>query len=70
VLRSRSFPLADLERRIAEIKGKRPLLVIDADGARSARACTVLRKAGFERVYSLAGGVAAWRSANLPLLKS
>ncbi|MBM3380607.1 MAG: rhodanese-like domain-containing protein [Betaproteobacteria bacterium] len=70
VLRSRSFPLADLEKRIAEIKGKRPLLVIDADGARSARACTVLRKAGFERVYSLAGGVAAWRSANLPLLKS
>jgi len=70
LLRARSFPLADLEKRLAEIKGKRPLLVIDADGGRSAKACAVLRKAGFERVYSLAGGVAAWRSANLPLLKS
>lgn len=70
LLRSKSFPLADLEKRISEIKGKRPLLVIDADGAKSARACLLLRKAGFERVYSLAGGVAAWRGANLPLLKS
>ncbi|NDA57013.1 MAG: rhodanese-like domain-containing protein, partial [Betaproteobacteria bacterium] len=28
------------------------------------------REAGIERVYILAGGVAAWRAASLPLVKS
>jgi rhodanese-related sulfurtransferase len=32
-------------------------------------ACRELRKAGFEKVYNLRGGVIAWQGANLPLSK-
>ena len=35
-----------------------------------ARAVALLRKAGYERAHALAGGLAAWREANLPVEKS
>lgn len=38
-------------------------------GNRSLRAAVVLRKHGFEKVYSLAGGLGAWQRDNLPLEK-
>ena len=38
-------------------------------GAQSAQACATLRKAGFEKVHNLRGGVLAWQSANLPLTR-
>ena len=33
------------------------------------RAITALRKAGRDQVFSLEGGLAAWRSAGLPVVK-
>ena len=38
-------------------------------GQQSANAAGVLRKAGFEKVYNLAGGILAWQEASLPLSK-
>jgi rhodanese-related sulfurtransferase len=38
--------------------------------ARSARAAGLLRKAGYEKVVALSGGLRAWRDANLPMEKS
>jgi rhodanese-related sulfurtransferase len=34
----------------------------------STRAADKLRKAGFESVYGLKGGITAWTQANLPLV--
>jgi rhodanese-related sulfurtransferase len=28
-----------------------------------------LRKAGFEQLHNLSGGISAWRGANLPIVK-
>ncbi|MEK9720253.1 MAG: rhodanese-like domain-containing protein, partial [Quisquiliibacterium sp.] len=36
---------------------------------RSARALGLLRKAGHEQVFNLAGGIDAWRQAGLPVVK-
>jgi rhodanese-related sulfurtransferase len=47
-----------------------PVVLVCASGARSSRAVGLLRKAGYENVRSLAGGLAAWREANLPVEKS
>ena len=47
-----------------------PLIVMCATGARAARAAAALRKLGFEKAQALEGGLAAWRSANLPVEKS
>jgi rhodanese-related sulfurtransferase len=46
---------------------EKPIIVACRSGAQSAAACAQLRKAGFEEVYNLKGGVLAWQSANLPI---
>jgi rhodanese-related sulfurtransferase len=49
---------------------KLPIVVVCASGARSAKAAAELRKLGHENVQSLAGGLKAWREANLPVEKA
>jgi rhodanese-related sulfurtransferase len=69
--RAKHIPLGALGKRLSELdkhKG-RPVVVSCRSGARSSRACGVLRKNGFEQVYNLAGGVIAWEQANMPLEK-
>lgn len=44
-----------------------PILLICASGARSGRAVSILRKAGYEKALSVAGGMNAWRDAQLPV---
>ncbi|MDP2111329.1 rhodanese-like domain-containing protein [Rhodoferax sp.] len=67
--KARHIPLGHLTGRIKELdkfKGK-PVLVTCRSGQRSARACRMLKKAGFETVYNQAGGIIAWERANLPV---
>ncbi|HEY6088005.1 MAG TPA: rhodanese-like domain-containing protein [Burkholderiaceae bacterium] len=47
-----------------------PLVLVCPTGSRSSRAVALLKKAGYENVRALAGGLAAWRQANLPVEKS
>ncbi|MEY8876292.1 MAG: rhodanese-like domain-containing protein [Leptothrix sp. (in: b-proteobacteria)] len=47
-----------------------PLVLVCASGARASRAAGTLRKAGFERVHVLSGGMSGWREAGLPVEKS
>jgi rhodanese-related sulfurtransferase len=47
-----------------------PLVLVCPTGTRASRAVAVLKKAGYENVKSLSGGLAAWREANLPVEKS
>lgn len=53
---------------LAPAKGL-PVVVVCRDGNASAAAAAKLKKAGFEQVYWLDGGIAAWRQADLPLVK-
>lgn len=46
-----------------------PVVVMDKDGRTSDGAAQRLIKAGFTRVYTLAGGVLAWQQAQLPVAK-
>ena len=63
-----NIPLSKLSNRINELekKKKRPIITYCRSGARSASACRTLSKHGFEAVYNLSGGIAAWQGANLP----
>ena len=47
-----------------------PLVLLCPSGARAGRAAALLRKAGYEKAVSLAGGTAAWREAGFPVEKS
>lgn len=69
---ARHIPLGQLAGRLRELdKFKaRPVLVTCRTGQRSARACGILKKAGFESVYNQAGGIIAWERANLPVTRN
>ena len=61
------IPLNHLAERVEELASDRPVLVHCAGGYRSSIAASLLRRRGFTRVSELAGGIAAWESAGLPL---
>lgn len=68
---SRSVPLAQIDASADLPKNKAlPLVVVCPTGSRAARAVATLKKAGFENAQALAGGLAAWREANLPVEKT
>lgn len=68
---ARHITLSQLEKRLSEIEKykTRPIIIYCASGNRSSSACNTLKKAGFEQVFNLAGGIAAWGDANLPVTK-
>lgn len=68
---SRNVPLSKLESATDLPKNKAlPVVVLCSTGVRSGRAAATIKKLGYERVHPLAGGLAAWREANLPVEKS
>jgi rhodanese-related sulfurtransferase len=65
---AKSVPLASLEASRDLPKNKSlPLVIVCPTGTRAVRALAVLKKLGFENTRVLAGGLAAWRAANLPV---
>ncbi len=46
-----------------------PVVLVCRNGNAAADAAKRLKKAGFEKVFVLEGGVAAWQAADLPLIK-
>lgn len=65
------IPVSSISKRIGELdKHKnKTVLVYCKTGARSAMACKELSKNGFDKVYSLKGGMMAWQDAHLPTTK-
>ena len=68
---ARHIPLVELEARLKEISRykEKPILVHCQGGVRSAKACDLLRKHGFSKLYNLQGGLNAWQQAKLPVVK-
>jgi len=54
------IPLGDLPARMNELDSSREIVAHCRSGARSAKAVTLLRQAGFTKVKNLAGGILAW----------
>lgn len=68
IARAKHIPLGQLKNRAKELekyKGK-PIVAVCRTGNRSGTACGQLKKAGFENVYNLAGGMVAWEQAGFP----
>jgi rhodanese-related sulfurtransferase len=62
-----SIPLNHLTERLSELPRDRPLLVHCAGGYRSSIAASLLQHHGFTQVGEIAGGLAAWEAATLPI---
>lgn len=72
---ARNVPLAQLSDNATGAKGlpsnkSLPVLLLCPTGGRAARAVGLLRKAGYDKAMSIAGGTAAWREAQLPIEKA
>ncbi len=61
------MPLNHLVESLKDLPKDRPLLVYCAGGYRSSIAASLLKASGFDSVCEIAGGLAAWESASLPV---
>ena len=62
-----SLPCQELAERLDQLPRNRPILVYCAGGYRSSLAASLLQRAGITQVSEIAGGLAAWEAARLPL---
>lgn len=64
---SLEVPLNHLVEKLETLTKDHPLLIYCAGGYRSSIAASLLQKHGFDRVSELAGGLAGWEAAKLPI---
>lgn len=71
IANARHIPVGQLANSLKTLeKFKDQAIVVNCrSGARSASACSILRKNGFTRVFNLKGGITAWQQASLPTVK-
>ena len=70
IVNARNIGLEALESDRPPLKRKnKVVLTVCENGTSSSRAASSLRKAGFESVFSLKGGLQQWRAENLPLVR-
>ena len=62
------IPLGQLDERAVEVDRNRSVVVYCASGMRSIDGSYVLKRQGFPRVSSLAGGIAGWMEASNPVV--
>lgn len=66
---AKHMPMSEFKKRLTELQKNKtnPILVYCRSGSRSAQACRMLVKEGFENVSNLSGGMMSWMAANLPI---
>ncbi len=67
---SLGLPLNHLKENLGRLPKDRPLLVYCAGGYRSSIAASLLQALGFDPVSEIAGGIAAWEAAKLPICRA
>ena len=68
---ARNIPFGQIEGHKSLPSNKAlPLVLVCPTGARASRAAGMLRKLGYDKAQVLAGGLKAWREANLPVEKT
>lgn len=59
--------LATLPAKVGMFDPGAPVVLVCQSGSRSGQGCAWLDQRGFQRVYNLGGGLAAWMRMGLPL---
>jgi rhodanese-related sulfurtransferase len=69
---AKNIPVNEIEAKLAgAVKNKAlPLVLVCSTGARAKRVEAAAKKLGFANVQTMAGGLKAWKAANLPIEKS
>lgn len=69
VPQSRNVPAADLNNKLGSLPKDKPIIIVCERGRTSVGIAQTLKSKGFQEVYCLQGGLAAWVEAGLPLAK-
>jgi rhodanese-related sulfurtransferase len=69
---AKNVPLGQIEQRLPDVVKNKgvPLILVCESGARAQRAVATAKKLGYEKAQALAGGLKAWKEANLPVEKA
>jgi rhodanese-related sulfurtransferase len=72
IVNARNVALDSLQKGDDVVKKQKDkiLLTVCETGQTAGRAADLLRRAGYANVFNIRGGLATWRSENLPLVKS
>lgn len=57
----KNIPLSQLSQRMNEVLPEHEVFVICQSGMRSAKACQLLKKTGFDHVTNIKGGIGSYR---------
>ena len=68
IANSVNIPADRIHHELDKLDKKRPILLVDDDGRRARMASPLLKGLGYQ-VYTLSGGLNAWRSAKLPFTR-
>ena len=68
---AKNIPLKELPQRAGELEKfkSKAVIIVCSSGMQSGKAAALLKRAGFNEVYSLDGGLAAWQAQGLPIAK-
>lgn len=68
---ARHIPQSEIDQRLKELNKfkNRPIVLYCNTDNRSSAVGAKLKKAGFDKVHTLHGGLPAWQNANLPVTK-
>lgn len=71
IVNARNIELGAIESDPGIVKKQKNkvLITVCDNGLQANKAAALLRKAGYENVFSLKSGLAGWRAENLPLVK-
>jgi rhodanese-related sulfurtransferase len=69
---AKNVPLGQLQERLPQVAKNKtvPVILVCAKGVRAQRAAGIARNLGYDKAQALAGGLAAWRQANMPVEKT
>ncbi len=72
IVNARNVPSDELGARVDKLKDlqSQPVIIVCDAGITSTKAVDTLKKAGFESVYSLKGGMSGWSQAGMPVVTS
>ena len=70
IVSARSIPSDELDAKLSTLDPykSKPVIAVCESGVSSTRTVNTLRQQGFESVYGLKGGMAAWSQAGLPVV--
>lgn len=71
IVNAKNIAIADIDLHLEKLNTHRdkPIILVDAIGMKTTPIVLRLKQAGFQKVMTLKGGIEAWKSANMPLVK-